>query len=62
MISSAAIEGCSTLPVDSGCKSFAPITWSKKDTEPTQRQVIAHNKAYMAICPAPTKLSSNNYP
>jgi hypothetical protein len=62
MISTAAIEGCSSLPVDSSCRSFAPITWSRKDTVPTQRQVIAHNKAYLAICPAPAKLSASNYP
>ena len=61
MIVIGGISGCSTLPVDSACKSFAPITWSKQDTLPTQRQVVAHNRAYDAICPA-TKLTAANYP
>lgn len=43
--------GCSSVPVDSGCKSFAPIRWSTKDTEPTKRAVIAHNRVYDALCP-----------
>lgn len=58
MISSAGISGCASVPVDSGCKSFGPIGWSKKDTEPTQRAVVAHNKAYLAICPAPKQTAS----
>lgn len=60
-ISSVAISGCSTVPTDASCKAFSPITWSKNDTVPTQRQVIAHNKAYLAICPKPS-LTAANYP
>ena len=37
--------------VDSGCRSFKPIGWSKADTEPTKRAVVAHNKVFDAICP-----------
>ncbi len=58
---SAATSGCGSVPVDSGCKSFGPITWSSKNTDPTKKQVVAHNKAYLAICPPPAKLASSNY-
>lgn len=62
MIAIGAIEGgCSTVPIDSGCKSFKPITWSKQDTAPTQRQIVAHNKVFTTLCPAP-KLAAENYP
>lgn len=46
------LSGCGTLTAgtDSGCKSFKAITWSKKDTPQTKREVVAHNKAYDAIC------------
>ena len=46
------LTACSTVTagIDSGCKSFKPITWSKSDTAPTKRQVVGHNKAYDAIC------------
>jgi hypothetical protein len=40
------------LVTDSGCKSFKPIAMSKKDTDDTKRQVIGHNRAFDAICPA----------
>ena len=49
------LTGCSTLgavTADSGCRSFQPISMSKKDTDDTKRQIIGHNKAYDAICPA----------
>jgi hypothetical protein len=39
-----------TAGIDSGCKSFRPITWSKGDTQPTQRQIVKHNAAFDAIC------------
>ena len=45
------LTGCGTIAgIDSGCKSFKPITWSKADTAPTKLQVVGHNKAYDAIC------------
>ena len=46
------LTACATniAGIDSGCKSFKPITWSKADTEKTQRQVVGHNRAYDAIC------------
>ncbi|MBA2125044.1 hypothetical protein DLM45_02230 [Hyphomicrobium methylovorum] len=46
----ATISGCSSLPIDSGCKSFAPIHWSRQDTAQTQREVVAHNRAWDSIC------------
>ena len=40
LIATAVIEGgCSSVPVDSGCRSFKPIGWSKADTEPTKREI-----------------------
>ena len=50
-ITAVELGGCSSVPVDSGCRSFKPIGWSKADTEPTKRAVVAHNKVYDAICP-----------
>jgi hypothetical protein len=46
------LTGCSTITagIDSGCKSFNPISWSKADTPKTKTQVVGHNKAYDAIC------------
>lgn len=48
------MTGCATqgaVTADSGCKSFLPISMSKKDTNETKRQIIGHNRAYDAICP-----------
>lgn len=47
------LTGCatSTLVTDSSCKSFKPISHSRKDTEQTRREVIGHNKVFDAICP-----------
>ena len=36
--------------IDTGCRSFKPIIWSKIDSTKTQRQVVKHNAAYDAIC------------
>ena len=38
-------------PTDSACKSFKVIRASHADTSDTKRQVIAHNRAYEAVCP-----------
>lgn len=48
------LTGCATntFVTDASCKVFKPIGASKADTEPTKRQVIGHNRAYDAICPA----------
>lgn len=61
LITAVELAGCSTIPVDSGCRSFGPISWSKLDTDPTKKQIVAHNRAYDAICPKP-KLTASNYP
>ncbi len=46
------LAACSTAigGTDSSCKSFRPLSWSKKDTHQTQREVVGHNKAWDAIC------------
>lgn len=44
--------GTNTNVTDSGCRSFRPIAMSKKDTDDTKRQVVGHNRAFDAICPA----------
>lgn len=55
LLTSCLLTGCAThgaVIADSSCKSFQPISMSKKDTDETKRQIIGHNKAYDAICPA----------
>lgn len=32
------------------CESFAPITWSKADTDETIAQIKAHNAAWVELC------------
>lgn len=65
LLTSSLLAGCATNTVataDSSCRSFRPISMSKADTDPTKRQIIGHNKAYEAICPAqgaPQKVASN---
>lgn len=52
------LAGCATtmgfsVPikfVDTSCKAFKPISWSKKDTDQTIREVKSHNAAYKALC------------
>jgi hypothetical protein len=46
------LTGCATdsLVTDSACRSFKPISSSKRDTEQTRREVVAHNKVFDAIC------------
>lgn len=46
------LTACATSgpATDGGCKIFKPITNSVRDTEPTRRAVVAHNKVYGAIC------------
>ena len=63
LLSAFLLTGCATaIPeiADSSCKSFKPISSSKLDTEPTRRQIIAHNKVFDTICPqeAPAKVAS----
>jgi hypothetical protein len=47
LLTGCAITGHAT---DGSCKIFKPITNSTKDTTPTRREVIAHNKVFGAIC------------
>jgi len=42
--------GTSTVGTDGSCQIFKPITWSRADTAPTRKEVVAHNKVYGAIC------------
>ena len=35
------------------CKAFSPIYWSERDTDDTVKQILGHNAAWLAICPAP---------
>jgi hypothetical protein len=46
------LTGCATdtLVTDSACRSFKPISNSKRDTEQTRREVVAHNKVFDTIC------------
>ncbi len=54
MLTACLLAGCATATpeiADSACRSFKPISSSKNDTEPTRRQVIAHNKVFDVVCP-----------
>ena len=54
-LASSLLTGCATntaVTADSACKSFQPIAMSKRDTDETKRQIVGHNRAYEAICPA----------
>jgi hypothetical protein len=46
--------GCAPaqMLVDSSCASFQIIRASTRDTDETKRQIVGHNRAYEAICPA----------
>lgn len=39
-----------TVGAGTECRIFRPISWSIKDTAPTQRQVKSHNAAGSAAC------------
>lgn len=54
-LASCLLTGCGTsgaVTADSSCTSFQPIAMSKRDTDETKRQIVGHNRAYEAICPA----------
>lgn len=55
---STTLAGCATMmgtrATDTSCKAFVPISWSKKDTDQTIREVKSHNAAYKALCGAQT--------
>ena len=36
--------------VDTSCKAFAPIRYSRKDTPESVRQIREHNAAFDALC------------
>lgn len=36
--------------IDTSCRAFEPIRYSKKDTEETMRQVREYNAAWDALC------------
>ena len=50
LLTGCAIGTSETNIADTSCKSFRPISASSKDTEPTKRQVVAHNKVFDALC------------
>ena len=39
-----------SAPAELACNAFRPVTWSKSDTDPTIRQIKAHNAVYAALC------------
>jgi hypothetical protein len=50
------LASCTTLGrgisvVDTSCKAFRPITYSKTDTPETVTEVRAHNRVYDRLCP-----------
>lgn len=48
-----ALAGCATAPMPGAvvyCQIEKPISWSKKDTDQTIREVKGHNAVYKALC------------
>ena len=39
-------------PVAVACQAFKPITYSSRDTPETAVQIVGHNAAFDALCPA----------
>lgn len=56
LVLATALSGCSTLMAfvetkpKTECLVFQPISWSKKDTEQTVREIKEHNAVFMALC------------
>jgi hypothetical protein len=54
LLMSLTVAGCATTMGSGGtkvaCTSFQPISWSKKDTDVTIRDVKQHNAAWKAVC------------
>jgi len=49
-----ALAGCATSPMPGAvvyCQIEKPISWSKRDTDQTIREVKEHNAAHKALCP-----------
>ena len=50
------LAGCARTMVSAGtdagvaCRAFAPIRYSRTDTEDSQRQSREHNAAWVALC------------
>ena len=49
----AGVAACATptvATVEGACGVFRPLTYSKADTTPTQREIVGHNAAGRAAC------------
>lgn len=49
-----ALAGCATSPMPGAvvyCQIEKPISWSKRDTDQTIREVKEHNAVHKALCP-----------
>jgi hypothetical protein len=58
LLGTLSLMGCQTTTPASGidpravaCGAFEPITYSRRDTLPTIKQVRQHNAAYDVTCP-----------
>lgn len=51
----AACQTTGTAGTDVSCRAFAPIGWSRADSEETVRQVKGHNAAWAALCAEPER-------
>ena len=50
LLGCASTDGTEPLPISAACISFAPLGWSSRDTEETQREIFKHNLAWEALC------------
>jgi outer membrane biogenesis lipoprotein LolB len=53
------LTGCQTTTpsgaIDTSCLAFEPVTYSRRDTPQTVREIRQHNAAFAAICGAPPR-------
>ena len=42
------LGGCNQATINAYCQLAKPISWSKKDTKPTVRQIVAHNRVWIS--------------
>jgi len=48
IIAAGLLAGCNQATINAYCQLAKPISWSKKDTKKTVRQVVAHNRVWLS--------------
>lgn len=50
--SCASMSGQRIDSIDTSCRAFYPITFSRRDTEETREQILRHDKIFDSLCPS----------